>query len=85
MIYVFAAAALLVQHTVADMNGSGHVVVRTGGSFQGCLDATMKWVVDGNCGVFTAKTLKGSSTSRWFPWLLSLLPLAVDKDGQNSR
>lgn len=55
---------LLAQHVVADRNmaGPGHVLVRTNGLFQGCLDESMKWVVDGSlCGIFTAKTSTGPS------------------------
>jgi hypothetical protein len=47
---------LLGQHVAGSMNGAGKVVVRRGGVFEGCLDQTMKWVVNGSCGVFTAKT-----------------------------
>lgn len=54
---------LLGQYAVASFSGPGKISVKYGGAVDGCLDQTMKWVVDGNCGVFTAKTLSGSSKS----------------------
>ena len=57
------ALLLLGQHVAASMNGPGMISVNYGGSFGDCLDQTMKWVVDGNCGVFMAKTMTGGSKS----------------------
>lgn len=54
---------LLGQHATASFTGPGNISVKYGGAFDGCLDQTMKWVVDGNCGVFTAKQLTGGSKS----------------------
>lgn len=55
--------ALLGQHAAAYFSGPGKISVKYIDAFDGCLDQTMKWVVDGNCGVFTAKTLSGRSKS----------------------
>lgn len=57
---------LLGGYVAASMNGPGKITVRNGGVFDGCLDQIMKWVVDGNCGVFTAKTITGGSKSTGF-------------------
>jgi hypothetical protein len=54
---------LLGQYAAATFNGPGKISVKYGGALDGCLDQTMKWVVDGNCGVFTAKALSGGSKS----------------------
>jgi hypothetical protein len=61
------ALLLLGQHVAASLNGSGMISVNYGGSSDGCLDQNMKWVVDGNCGVFTAKTITGGSKSNYLP------------------
>jgi hypothetical protein len=52
---------LLGQYVAATFNGPGKISVKYGGALDGCLDQTMKWVVDGNCGVFMAKELSGGS------------------------
>jgi len=54
---------LLGQHTIASFSGPGNIFVKYGGAFDGCLDQAMKWVVNGNCGVFTARKLTGGSKS----------------------
>jgi len=54
--------ALIATGASAAMNGPGHINVHQGGSVVGCLDQTMKWVIDGKCGVFTAETLTGPSS-----------------------
>jgi hypothetical protein len=61
------ALLLLRQHVAASMDGLGKISVKYGGAFDGCLDHTMKWVVDGSCGVFTAKTIRGGSKSIYLP------------------
>jgi hypothetical protein len=58
---------LLGQYVVANMNGPGIISVNYGGSIWGCLDQNMKWVVDGSCGVFVAKTIVGGSKSIYLP------------------
>lgn len=63
---------LLGQHAAASFSGPGKISVKNNGAFYGCLDQTMKWVVDRNCGVFTAKTL--SSGSRWTSLVLYFMP-----------
>jgi hypothetical protein len=49
------------------MDGPGKISVKYGGAFDGCLDHTMKWVVNGSCGIFTVKTIKGGSKSIYLP------------------
>lgn len=61
------ALLLLRQHVAASLDGPGMISVNYGDSSDGCLDQTMKWVVDGNCGVFTAKTITGGSEFIYSP------------------
>lgn len=48
---------LLASGVSASMSGPGHIYPRYEGVYVGCLDEYMRWVVDGDCGVFTAKTI----------------------------
>lgn len=48
---------LLASGVSASMSGPGHIYPKYEGAYVGCLDEYMRWVVDGDCGVFTAKTV----------------------------
>jgi hypothetical protein len=57
----YALKVLLVGSVMASMNGQGHIYPKYNGVYVGCLDENMRWVVNGDCGVFTANTLAGFS------------------------
>ena len=55
---------------MADMNGPGHIYPKYNGTYVGCLDEYMRWVVDGDCAVFTANTLAGFGSKQDFVSIL---------------
>jgi hypothetical protein len=78
MVSYALGVTLLASGVSASMTGPGHIYPKYEGAYVGCLDEYMRWVVDGDCGVFTAKTITGFGGKYSWRFIVKTITAVVD-------